>query len=432
MSVFKKYVLPRLVGKRGADMLAKLTNEEFLDKLDSIDSLSLGGATNSGAYVNENTAMRAAPVYTAVRILSEVIGMLPCHLMRVETTDKGITQTMKATEHPLFNVLYRKPNPWQTAFEFWRFVITSLLLRGNFYAYITRDGNNRARELIPIHPDKIRIIVNDDFTLWYEYTKKNGGKMLLKEGECMHIRALGTDGIEGMSVIRQARESIGINIQGEKHIAKVFSNGARVGIILSHPEIVEDEVADRIKKSFTDAYAGVENSHKTVLLEEGIKIDKIGMTSEDLQFIDIRKFTRSEILALFGIPPHMAGDTEKTTSWGTGIEQQTIGFVTFVLMPWLVNIEQSIWRDLLTEKERKDYYAKFNSDAIIRGDLKSRYQAHEIGLKNKFLVVNEVRDMENRNPVDWGDEPNEEKPDPAAKPPAEGDDADTAATEDEK
>jgi HK97 family phage portal protein len=416
-----------LLGKEQASILHKLGSQEILDRLDSLDGILLGGRTNSGAHVNETTAMRYAAVYTAVRILSEVIAMMPCHLLLAD--DKGNVQ--KATDHPTFNVLYRNTNGYQTAFEFWRHVMVCLLLRGNFFGYITRNGNNQAAEIVPIDGSRLKITLNSDSTLSYEYNPKSGrAPFTLRPDEIMHIRALGSDGIMGQAPITQAREAIGIGMQAEVHAAKMWSNGAKLGVVLQHPEIVSEEVAARLVRSFDNTFSGAENSNKTVLLEEGITIEKVGMTAEDAQFLDQRKYQRSEVLAIFGVPPHMAGDTEKTTSWGTGIEQQTIGFVTFVLMPWLVNIEQCIYRDVLTRKEKKQYYAKFNSDAIIRGDLLSRYKAHEIGIKAGFLNRNEVRAMENRNSEPGLDKFLEPKtgpsaPDPAADPANPDDSGDT-------
>lgn len=395
MNKFREMLGRALLGRDSFEKLAKLNAQEILHRLDDLNGILLGGRTNSGATVNEDTAMRYAAVYTAVRIISEVFAMFPCNLMRKDANG-GVEP---AFDHPTHEVLYRIPNSWQTAFEFWRYVMVCLLLRGNFYGWINRDGNMRCREIVPIHPDRIKIEVDDDLTLIYKYTPKGGRERVMERGEIFHIRAVGSNHYVGSPPIQQARESIGIGMQAEVHAAKMFVNGARIGMVLKHPEIVSDEVAERIKESFEKAYAGIENSHKTVLLEEGVTVEKIGMTAEDAQFIEQRKFQRSEVLAIFGVPPHMAGDTEKTTSWGSGIEQQTIGFVTFVMMPHAVNVEQAIYRDVLTLKERKEYYAKFNSDAIIRGDLLSRYKAHQIGIDAGFLNRNEVRAMENRNPA---------------------------------
>lgn len=395
----RQALLGMLVGKRAANFVLKGAGDGLLERIDRLDSLLLGGKTNSGATVNEDTAMRYAAVYTAVRILSEVIGMMPCHLM-VNENDTA----RKAVENPLYRVLYRSPNEWQTAFEFWRHVMVCLLLRGNFYGYVNRNSNKQVQEIIPIHPDRVKVEMTDNYELKYSIIRKNGSNLVLERGEMFHVRAVGSDGVIGMSPIQQARESIGLAMQIEKGAAKLYTNGARLGIVLTHPEVVDEEVAQRIKKSFDEAYSGVENSHKTVLLEEGIKVEKIGMTAEDAQFLDMRKFQRSEILSIFGIPPHMAGDTEKTTSWGTGIEQQTIGFTTFVLMPWVTNIEQAIYRDLLTDRERKNHYAKFNADAIIRGDIKSRYEAYKIGIETGFLLPNEARAKEDLNQIPGLDE----------------------------
>lgn len=399
---FRGMVASALLGKQTAALLEKAGEANFFGRIEELERLGLaGGRTESGATVNEETSMRYAAVYTAIRILSEIVGMLPLHLMASD--DAG--NTTKATDDGLYDVLYRTPNRWMTAFDFWRIVMVHLLLRGNFYGYIRRNGNGEAREIVPINGDRLKIEMLDTWELKYTYTPASGQKpVVLEQGDILHIRAVGTDGILGKSPVAQAREAIGIGIQTEKMAAKMFSNGTRMGIVVKHPEVLSDEVHARLLKSINDAYAGVENAHKTVLLEEGMTVEKISMTAEDSQFIEQRKMQRSEVLALYGIPPHMAGDTEKTTSWGSGIEQQTIGFVTFTLMPWLVNIEQAIYRDVLTAKQRKKYYARFNSDAIIRGDILSRYKAHQIGVLTGFLNRNEVRQMENRNTAPGLDE----------------------------
>lgn len=410
------------LGKRASDMLTKFTDQDILERLDRVDGLLLGGRTNSGAVVTHESAMRQAAVYTAVRILADSIALLPCKL---KTKDPTKENTFKdAEDHPLYNVLYRQPNKWMTAFEFWRFVMVSVLLRGNFYGLVTRNGLNQVAEIVPLDGDRITVKLSDSFDITYHYQPAQGEVIILKQGDVFHVRAMGTGHLVGKSIIQQARESIGIASQMEVHAAKVFENGAKVGLILTHPEIVSDEVADRIKASFEKAYSGAENAHKTVLLEEGIKVEKISMSFVDSQFIEQRKYQRAEIFGMFGIPPHMAGDTEKTTSWGSGIESQQIGFNTYVMLPHETNIEQAIYRDLLTKKERKTYYAKFSSDAIIRGDMLTRYKAYEIGLKNRFLVPNECRAREDMNPVDWGNEPLKDAPKPdAPKDPADDTDS---------
>ena len=406
-----------LLGKDEAEALFKAMeiSADLPDRLDRIDNALLGGgSTISGATVNDETAMRYAAVNTAVRILSETFAMLPFKLKAIDPNNPEITKD--ATDHPLYNVLRRMPNSFQTAYEFWRLAITLVLLRGNFYALITRNGNDQAAELIPMSPDRIRVSQNDDYSLTYTYTPKRGGEITLEQGEVLHLRAPGNDGIEGKSVIQRARESIGIGIQAERYAASSFKNGVRKAVVLKHPEVLNDEVADRLGRSFDKAYSGVSNAHKTIVLEEGVELDTISMTHEDAQFLEQRKYQRSEILAIFGIPPHMAGDTEKTTSWGTGIEQQTIGFVTFTMVPWATLAEQAVYRDCLTPKERKKYYPSMNVDAIIRGDILSRYKAHEIGLKNKFLTKNEVRGLEGRNPVPGGDTFEDPAPDKPTTP----------------
>lgn len=356
-----------------------------------------GGATSTGIAVNTDSAMRAVAVFACVKVLSESVAQLPLHLYS-EGKDK---KKEKSKDHRLYSILHDQPNSWMTSYDFWLLKMAELCLRGNSLSFIVRV-RDEVRELIPIRPDRIVKVEQDPlYRLFYTIKRPDGGEDTIPQTNIFHLRGLTTNGFWGLNPIEYARESIGLALATEKHGAKLFSNGARLGGILQHPKKISKDAADRLVESFNSIYAGVENAHKTALIEEGMTWEKVGMTAEDSQFLESRKFQRSEIAGFYRVPPHMIGDLEKATF--SNIEHQDLAFVKHSLMPWLISIEKAIGRDLLSPEERKEYFAKFSVDALLRGDLKSRYDAHAVGILNGFLSPNEVRDKEDLNPYEGGD-----------------------------
>ena len=211
---------------------------------------------------------------------------------------------------------------------------------------------------------------------------------------------LSFDGIVGVTPITYAKEAIGLSLQTEKHGAALFKNGTILGAILKHPKNLSEDAQERLKQGL-EQYRGSENAYKTLLLEEGLEFEMPGMSQQDAQFIETRQATRTDIAMYFGVPPHMLGDTEKTTSWGTGIEQQSIGFVTYTLQDYLTMWEETIARDLITEK---NMYAKFNTGGLVRGDIKTRTESQVKRVQFGINTVNEIRAENDENPTDGGDE----------------------------
>lgn len=374
--------------------LAQVTSSRDLEKL--IRSVFGGGTTSTGIAVNADSAMRAMAVYACVAVLSQSVAQLPLHLYR----RKGVKKE-KATDHRLYPLLHDQPNSWQTTYDFWQMKMAELCLRGNSLSLIVRV-RDEVRELIPIRPDRIVRVDQDPlYRLFYTIQNPDGGENTIPQSSIFHLRGLALNGFWGLNPIEYARESIGLALATEKHGAKLFSNGARLGGILQHPKKISKEAADRLSESFNEVYAGVENAHKTALIEEGMIWNKVGMTAEDSQFLESRKYQRSEIAGFFRVPPHMVGDLEKATF--SNIEHQDLAFVKHSLTPWLVNIERAMKRDLMTPEERKEYFPKFGVDGLLRGDIKSRYDAHAVGILNGFLSPNEARDKEDLNPYEGGD-----------------------------
>lgn len=341
--------------------------------------------------------MRVAAVFRCVAIIAGAVANLPLALKR--RVDPRTRED--ASDHPLWRVLRRRPNGWMTPSGLRRMLQTHLLLRGNAYALIVRS-RGRIVGLIPLNPDRMRVEQLDDLSLVYRYRRRDGQEVTLAQGEVFHLIGLTLDGVKGMSVIEYARNTIGLAIQTETHGAALFKNGTSIGSVLKHPQTLGEEAQATLRQSL-EKFRGAENAHKALILEEGMEYEPLGMTSEDAQFIESRQFQRREIAMFFGVPPHMIGDTEASTSWGTGIEQQTIGFVAYTLQDWLTTWEETIARDLLDEVREPDIFARFNLAGLVRGDLKTRTESYAKGRQWGWWSANDVREFEDQNPIDGGD-----------------------------
>jgi HK97 family phage portal protein len=362
-----------------------------------------GGASAAGIIVNPQTAMQSAAVYSCIKVLAESVAMLPCNLYR-----KGANNAMdQAEDHPLWPLLHDQPNDYQSSVEFFEMLVMHLCLRGNHYAYVNRTRSGRVVELLPLHPDVVRTEMSSNFELRYQVTMPDGSFKDFAPGELLHVRGQTLNGWLGISPIAYAREAIGLSLATEKFGGQLFRNGAKMGGVLQHPGKIGDEAYKRLKSTFDEAHSG-ENAHKTAILEEGMKYEKVTMTGEDAQFLETRKYQRSEIAAIFRIPPHMIGDLEKATF--SNIEQQSLEFVTLSLMPWLNRIEKAIKRDLFTPDDKKTLRTRFNASLLLRGDAKARGLLYQQGISSGWLTRNEARAMESElgvilNPLDGLDEP---------------------------
>jgi len=354
----------------------------------------LFGSTTSGKTVNEKTAMQTTAVYACVRILSETIASLPLHIYRHSENGKE-----KALQHRLYRLLHDEPNSEMTSFVFRETLMSHLLLWGNAYAQIIRDGRGNVVSLYPLLPDRMTVDRTSMGDLFYEYHKESGSVILRKE-EVLHIPGLGFDGLVGYSPIAMAKNAIGMAIATEEFGARFFSNGASPGGVLEHPGVVKDP--KRIRDSWNEVYQGSANAHRIAVLEEGMKFQPISIPPEQAQFIATRKYQLNEIARIFRIPPHMIGDLEKSSF--SNIEQQSLEYVKYTLDPWVVRWEMSLQRALLTEKEKQEYFIKFNVDGLLRGDYQSRMNGYATGRQNGWLCANDIRELEdlNRIPEDLG------------------------------
>lgn len=359
----------------------------------------LFGRTTSGKPVNERTAMQTTAVYACVRILAEAVASLPLHVY--EYQDDGGKKLVH--DHPLYYLLHDEPNPEMTSFVFRETLMSHLLIWGNAYAQIIRDGAGRVLGLYPLLPDKMDVQRDDRGNIYYVYSRNSDENPMFKEyrdirlkaEDVLHIPGLGFDGLIGYSPIAMAKNAVGMTLACEEYGASFFANGANPGGVLEHPGVLKDP--SKVRESWNSVYRGVNNAHKIAVLEEGMKYQQIGIPPEEAQFLETRKFQINEIARLYRIPPHMVGDLDKSSF--SNIEQQSLEFVKYTLDPWVIRWEQSLQRSLLLPGEKGKYFIKLNVDGLLRGDYQSRMNGYAVGRQNGWFSANDIREMENMNPI---------------------------------
>lgn len=349
----------------------------------------LFGGTTSGKVVNERTAMQTSAVYACVRILAESVAGLPLHVY--ERTANGSKSTKPS--HPLYRLLHDEPNREMTSFVFRETLMSHLLLWGNAYAQIIRDGRGFPIALYPLLPDRMAVDRNESGELVYTY-QSDKGQVKLRRENVLHIPGLGFDGLIGYSPIAMAKNAVGLALATEDYGATFFANGANPGGVLEHPGVIKPEQADRLRESWQSQFGGA-NAHKVAVLEEGLKFHQMSIPPEQAQFLETRKFQINEIARIFRVPPHMVGDLEKSSF--SNIEQQSLEFVKYTLDPWVVRWEQSLQQALILPSEKATIFIKFNLDGLLRGDYQSRMQGYSTGIQNGFMSVNDVRGLEDMN-----------------------------------
>nr|DAR40896.1 MAG TPA: Portal [Bacteriophage sp.] len=380
--------------------LSKLfrTRDKPKDYYIGTDFRFLFGPSTSGKNVNAFTAMQTTAVYACVRILSETLAALPLQLYRYTPGGKE-----RVYDHPLYHLLHDEPNPEMTSFIFRETLMSHLLIWGNAYAQIIRDRLGRVQGLYPLRPDKMTVCRDENGQIYYLYTKtsdenpaiKPYGQVPLRKDEVLHIPGLGFDGLVGYSPIAMARNAVGMTMACEEYGASFFANGASPSGVLEHPGVLKDPA--KVRDSWNAVYQGSANAHKVAVLEEGMKYQQIGIPPEEAQFLETRKFQLNEIARLYRIPPHMIGDLEKSSF--NNIEQQSMEFVKYTLDPWVIRWEQAMQKALFLPEEKKQYFLKFNVNGLMRGDYESRMTGYSIGRQNGWLSANDIREMEDMNPV---------------------------------
>ncbi len=359
----------------------------------------LFGGTTSGKTVNERTAMQTSAVYACVRILAEAIAGLPVHVYRYK--ENGGKE--RIFTHPLYRILHDEPNPEMTSFVFRETLMSHLLLWGNAYAQIVRDGRGQVIALYPLLPNKMDVSRAANGNLYYTYRLDYNESRIhpardtitLRKDEVLHIPGLGFDGLVGYSPIAMAKNAVGMALATEEYGATFFANGANPGGVLEHPGVVKDP--QKVKDSWNSAYRGSGNAHRVAVLEEGMKFQSIGIPPEQAQFLETRKFQINEIARIFRVPPHMVADLDKSSF--SNIEQQSLEFVKYTLNPWVIRWEQALQQSLILPSEKPSLFLKFNLDGLLRGDYSSRMSGYATGRQNGWLSANDIRELEDMNRI---------------------------------
>ena len=351
------------------------------------------GRTHAGKRVTDRTAMQHTVVYACVRVLSEAIAQLPLHVYQYTENGKE-----RALMHPLYFLLHDQPNPEMTSFIFRETLMSHLLIYGNAYAQIIRNGRGEVIGLYPLMPDRIKVDRDERNRLVYIYSRydeanpnfKVQGDIILRQEDVLHIPGLGYDGLVGYSPIAMAKNAIGISLACEEYGASFFGNGASPSGVLEHPGVIKNP--ERVREAWQKAYGG-NNNHRTAILEEGMKYTPISIPNNEAQFLETRKFQIAEIARLYRVPLHMIGDLEHATF--SNIEEQSLEFVKYTLEPWIIRWEQSLQKSLLSDSEKGQYFIKFNVEGLLRGDYASRMQGYATARQNGWMSANDIRELEN-------------------------------------
>lgn len=367
---------------------AGATDEKYYDNIeDAVLAVS-------GLPVGPDAAMRIGTVYSCIHIIAESLAALPIFLYKRTKDGK---ERVEDAEDPTAQLLHTRPNRWQTPFEFKEMLTAHCALRGNGYAQKVFNGaGTRVIELVPLHPARMQKVEQSKTTgrLFYTYRLSSGETRVFTEDEIFHLRFLTLDGITGVNPITLQREALGLSSIATSFLSKFFGRFARPGGILSHPGKLSPEGRARLRKEWEELHGGSNKAMGTAVLEEGLTWTQVGMKLDDAQFLELRKFQQLEITAMFRVPPSKLGIPEKQSY--ASVEQSAVEFMTDCMGPWATRWNEALNRDVVVPE---DQFAEYNLDALLRADLKSRYDAFAVGLNNGFLSVNEVRATDNRNNI---------------------------------
>lgn len=374
------------------EQLGDLTSDQVAEYLRGGEA----GRSASGIAVTPDAALKTGTVFRCVTLIAGAVATLPLDLKR-----RVDARTRRdADDHPVWDVLRRRPNGWQTPSQFRRYMQACVLLRGNAYAQIVRGVGRKVLALHPLNPDQVSVTQNPDLTLSFRYTRPDGSVLTLAQRDVLHLYGLTLNGYSGVSVLTYARESVGEALATARHAGTLFKNGTTIGGVLTAKGNLGKEAVEALRESL-EAYRGADNAHKNLILQNEMKYERLGLTLADAQFIQNREFSQYEIAMFYGVPPHMLGLTSKSTSFGNGLENMGRGFVAYTLQDWLTMWVEAIARDLTPAEP--DLYARFNIDALVRGDIKTRYGAYALGRQWGWLSVNDVRALEDDDAIEGGD-----------------------------
>ncbi|WP_175739695.1 phage portal protein [Burkholderia ambifaria] len=376
--------------------LAKSANPSIVDSPQALaDMLGLSYESVTGVNVSPETAMRFTTVFSCVRVIAESIGLMPVTLKR-RVGDSRVD----VPNHPLDRILRVAPNEFMTAAEWHELLGMSLAQHGNFYAW-KNVVRGELRELLPLRAGCVMPKLDENWNVTYQVTFPNGTTRTLPASDVLHVRLFSRDGLIGLNPIQQNRDAIGLGIAAERQGSRWFKQGTRLSGVLSTDGALKDDAYKRIRADWERTYSGDENAWKVAILEAGLKFQPVAMSAADVQWIDGRKMQRSEICGLYRVPPHKIGDLERATF--TNIEQQSLDFVIDCIVPYVVKIEQRYLVSLMSQKDQADHYARFNLNALLRGDMQTRAAFYMRLQQCGALSSNEIRALEDMNPREGGD-----------------------------
>nr|WP_153413544.1 phage portal protein [Sinorhizobium medicae] len=360
-----------------------------------------GQRSDAGEAITDQNVLAISAVWACVNLLAGTIASLP--LMVYRTNSRG--ERTLARDHPLFRILHDSPNYDQTATDFWEFSSASIELWGNSYAAIERNGGGRVAALTPLRPDSVSVRRLENGNLEYRWIM-DGETHVGSDRAILHIRGFGGDPLGGMSTLHFGRHAFGLARAIDRAAAGTFSNGMIAQTALTFERWLTDEQRNLAETKLSEKYIGAKNSGRPIILEGGTKIDVLSIKPEDAQMLESRGFSVEEVCRFFGVPPFMVGHTQKVTSFGSGLEQQVLGFQKFTLRRRLKRIEQALEKQLLTPAERAaGLTIEFNLEGLLRGDSTARAAFYQSALANGWMTINEVREKENLPRVEGGDVP---------------------------
>ncbi len=352
-----------------------------------------GGQSATGLNVSEDDILRVSAAFACINLISNTIASLPFPVYRrIQPRGKE-----RARDHSLYDVLMYEPNPEMTAFDFRKVMQVQLELYGNAYANIVYDRAGRVVELWPIPTPYVKPLKNDaGYLAGYEISLPGGGTARVMPEEMFHIRGLG-DGVVGFKPLQYAREIIGLALATEEYGAEFFANGAVASGIVEMPGRLSVEAMQKFKEDFRSKYEGLGRRHRVLFLEQGLKFHQLTIQNDNAQFLETRKYQVEEVARFFGVPPHKIGALDRATF--SNIEHQSMEFVQDCIRPRVVNWEQQVRRQLFRKSEKKTYFAEFVLAGLLRGDAKTRAEYYHIGRNDGWLSANDIREMENLNPI---------------------------------
>lgn len=355
--------------------------------------LSLNTIFPDADVYDSDKALTLTSVWNAIRLLSESVSSLPISVYRKENNGDKVEDV----NNRIYNLIKFKPNNFQNKITFFEYVMYSVLTDGNAYVQIVRDNSANPVQLIPLNPDYVNIFIKDN-ELFYQM---DGGSVL-DSADVLHIKLITDDGIEGLSPIDQCAKAINWNLSIEEFGSTFFKNGAKPSSVLSTDRALSETAIARLKDSFNSSYAKLKSSNSTIILEEGLTFKPISISPEQAQFLASRQFGIEEIARIFNIPPHMLKDLSKSSF--NNIEMQSQEYVTYTLMPYLTRIEQEMNLKLFRTNELGKTFVEFNVNGLLRGDVKTRNEAYKTAIQNGYMSINEVRQKENLNSIEGGDQ----------------------------